>query len=633
MPGGTVLAVFHAQGRTDGAGSGGTVRAGAAPALTGWVMADFHEDTTRAIALLSFQGGAASFTPVRGEDGAAERSVVRTVVELLERAASDPDATPHVAVLAQVLLPWLAEQHFLAVQVDARGFRACRVACGAAPALSAALAAAGVREVLFKQGMAREELDRFASALYRGRRGDLAAALWGADLGSIVVRFTDEFCFTAPPRLGAWTAVQCARWSSEQDDLVSAFDAGPGPASPGVDWRNLVAPATGDPARLARLRLDTPSEAATRWSRTLAEIGARHSEPVTRAAAADALGRLGEALLDCHKLTWLHDGIGPLQRTEPDATGQAPPWLEPLLDRFTTEANARALGMLFEDRAADAVEVVAARQVLAALPWAVEPLGALMEHVDSMQGRKTLSLVVAAAASRAPERLVAYAEKQPLFAAQNLAYILGRIGDASVVPHLARWARSEDERVRVEAARALGQIRAASAAAILCELLDDPESHVRQSAVWALSRSGDLTALSRLRTILFESKAFRDRRAEEREDFFRTYGRLADDAAFAEMVERLGQRKFISTGWNTELRRGAALGLGESGRPEALDVLRTHQNTRDAKLRQACASAIAVLEARLSSPHLADEDDWCEPAQIGAGPVDGSRFRLEARDV
>lgn len=596
-------------------------------------MADLREDTMRAIAGRPLEGGTASFAPARGEDGAAELGVARNVVELLERAAFDPDAAPHLSVLAQILMPWLAKRHFLALQVDPRGFRARRVACTAAPRLAAALASSGVREVLFKDGLSRDELESFARALSAGMSGGLATALWATDSRAIVVRFTEDFCFTAPARLSSWTAVRSARWSSEHDDLVHAFDAGPGAANSGADWRTLVEQTPADRVRLEKLNLQAPAQAATHWARLAAEIGARHPEPVTRAAAADALGRLAEALLACGKLAWLHAGIGPMQRTEPDSHGAVPGWLEPLLQRLTTEGNARALGALFANRDAESGEVTAAREVLAALPWAVEPLGALMERVDSMQDRKMLSLVVAAAAARDPERLVDYAEKQPLFAAQNLAYILGRIGDASVVPHLARWARSDDERVRVEAARALGQIRAASSAAILCDLLDDPESHVRQSAVWALSRAGDSAVLPRLRTILFESKEFRNRRTEEREDFFRTYGRLADDATVAELGERLNQRKLIASGWSTELRRGAALGLGECGRADALDVLRAHQNSRDAKLRQACESAIAVLESRLSSQQLADDDDWCEPARTGAAPVDDARFRLEAHDV
>jgi hypothetical protein len=61
----------------------------------------------------------------------------------------------------------------------------------------------------------------------------------------------------------------------------------------------------------------------------------------------------------------------------------------------------------------------------------------------------------------------------------------------------------------------------------------------------------------------FEDRAFRSRRSEERDDFFRTYGRLADTAAFAELARLLEQRQLVAVGWNAELRRGAALALGE----------------------------------------------------------------------
>jgi HEAT repeat protein len=187
--------------------------------------------------------------------------------------------------------------------------------------------------------------------------------------------------------------------------------------------------------------------------------------------------------------------------------------------------------------------------------------------------------------------------------------------------------------VRIEAARALGRVHAPGAADALYVLLDDGDARVRQCAVWSLATVEDRSVLPRLRQRLFEDKDFRDRSSDERDDLFRAYGRLADDAAFAELERLVAQRPRLGFGWGGELRRGAALALGETGRPAALETLRVHANTRDGRLRDAVQSAIAALESGPRGPLLRDEDDWCEPARIGSEPSPESRFRLEAEDA
>jgi hypothetical protein len=128
--------------------------------------------------------------------------------------------------------------------------------------------------------------------------------------------------------------------------------------------------------------------------------------------------------------------------------------------------------------------------------------------------------------------------------------------------------------------------------------------------------------------LLFEDRGFRSRRSEERDDFFRTYGRLADTAAFSELARLLEQRQLVAVGWNAELRRGAALALGECGRPEAVRILRDHENTRDGRLRQAVLDAQRALGNRTAAT-LADEDDWNVAARIAARPAAEAPFRIE----
>jgi HEAT repeat protein len=214
-----------------------------------------------------------------------------------------------------------------------------------------------------------------------------------------------------------------------------------------------------------------------------------------------------------------------------------------------------------------------------------------------MEARKMVCQVLAVVAAEDPEGLARRAEGQPWFVARNLAYVLGRIGGDPVLPFLRSWVLHRDDRVRVEVARALGKVNGAEATQILCGLLNDEEYRVRQSAVWVLSNRRDPVALEHIRQLLFEDRDFRERRAEERDDFFRTYGRLVTDGMFQELMDIVQQRQLVSRGWKFELRRVAMIALAESGRSEARALLQSYIDSRNPKLKEAARNALRDLRS------------------------------------
>jgi HEAT repeat protein len=176
-------------------------------------------------------------------------------------------------------------------------------------------------------------------------------------------------------------------------------------------------------------------------------------------------------------------------------------------------------------------------------------------------------------------------------------------------------------------------VQHASAGVLLCEMLQDDESRVRQSAVWSLAALDDVTVLPRLRTLLFEDRGFRARPADERDDFFRTYGRIADTTTFDELVRTLDQKSLVSVGWQNELRRGAALALGETGKSQAARLLQEHASSRDARLRDACAAALQSLRARGREAAAPPQDDTWHPARKPEHQAGKNDFRLEVDDA
>ncbi len=585
--------------------------------------------------------GADDLAPSPGGVAAAEVSVASKVCSAFERAAeekySSVRAEAAAVTLTRTLQAWLDEHSFLAIQVAPDGFRAHRTRLTAGSEVAARLAAAGIRELLFKCGVERREIEHLIALFQDGETPQASPALrlWRIDFDHVVVRTADEMATAGAATAGLRAAaVVPAALTGEHAELVRLFDAGPGQATAtqSTDWRHLIAIGADGRSWIHRLQVVTSEEAASRCIRRIAMCAERDPDPVVRASAAKVLGDVVETLVEQRRVPWLRDALVRL-RAGGVAGQETPAWIEPSLQRLCTETNALALGAVLDDPNADVEEKTAVRNVLATLPGAVEPLGLLLEKLATMEARRLVCQVLAAVSAGDPRVLITQAAGRPWFVARNVAYVLGRIGDPGVLPLLAPWTRHEDERVRIETARALGRVPAAQSTELLGAMLEDADVRVRQSAVWALATAGDRQALPWLRAILFEDRTFRTRTAEERDDFFRTYGRLADDATFTELLEQLTQRQLLRVGWQSELRRGAAIALGETGRPEAAKVLREYAAGRDRKLREACELALASFEGRRAVPNFTDEDGWCQPARIGKAPREDQGFGLEADDA
>jgi HEAT repeat protein len=581
--------------------------------------------------------GGVAVVPAPVDEGAVATAVVDVLAAVARGTADRAAATRAADELQRALVPWLENSLFLAITVSPRGFVVARKPIHAAADIAAALVAAGVVAIVFKRGASAPALAAwvaaFADAVSTAPE-TLASRLWSVDNAAAGVRWRDEAAFEDGADLDEWIAAGGADAAGleEHADLVRAFDAGPAPGTPApaTDWRRLVALTAAERERLRSETVESAAAAACRYGRSVAARAETGGDPGARAAAATALAHLVEVLVQQRRVTWLRELFTHVHPTAADVDAQ---WLQPVLDRLCAEHNVLVLGEILEDRAAAAADVEAVRDVLGRLPRAVEPLAALLASAEPARTRRLVCLTLAAVAASDPGLLVERAVGQTWYVVRNIAFVLGRIGDASVVPHLARWARHDDERVRIEVARALARVHAPGASDVLLGLLDDRDVRVRQCAVWSLSALEDRTVLPRLRQRLFDDREFRDRPSEERDDFFRTYGRLTDDAGFDELQQLATHRPRFAFGWAVELRRGAVLALGESGRAGADATLRALAASRDGRVRDAAQAALATLETGPRAPRLLDEDDWCEPARIGGDTSTEKRFRLEAEDA
>lgn len=580
---------------------------------------------------------ATSGVVVRGQDRAAlasEQRAVQVIAVSFQKAvqgrhlyAAPEGATRFVDHMLQALEAYLAEHPFLMLHVTPDGFRfrGALLPGDERRDLPALLASEGIAEVWFRRGVTATEVTTLIETMEKAQpnhAGDatLATLWWEANLDHIRCVCIDEL----PGETARLVAVNEPVPAEELTAEIAAWIRllGSAPAATPL-------PAAGS-AALTTSQFLRGDAVLVRLGQLAIEVQAGETDASCRGAALVLLGDLVDAAIGQRRAIVAQAIVTEL-RTRAPATPGLNAVLSHVEEGLCRESNVMALGRVLDDAAAAPAEAAAARALLGSLQGAIGPLCALLGRLENMQARKLVCHVLATVASDAPATLVQQANGQPWFVSRNVAYVLGHIGTPAVVPFLRRLTTHEDARVRLEVARALGRVHHASASTLLCEMLQDGESRVRQSAVWSLAALDDTTVLPRLRTLLFEDRGFRARPAEERDDFFRTYGRIADAPAYDELVRLLDQRALVSVGWHNELRRGAALALGETGKPQAARLLQEHAGARDARLREACATALQSLRTR-GREAAAQSDDW-HPARKDDPAAHFTGFRVEVDDA
>ncbi len=483
--------------------------------------------------------------------------------------------------------------------------------------LAAILDAGGVAEILFRRGVARAEIERFVQALHRSPRvpdgvHSAAASLWECDLEFIRVRCAEE---RLPVRPARFEAFDLANRPVERADEVSTdltLDPAYTAAAEVEDMPSVNVNALPSSVRAALVEPPEPTKrpehfmprgeaAVQELERCLVAMQNTERDEGALELGRTLLMRILEMRLRSRQLQAAYDLLANLWAQSRHRAVAIT--LRRMVTALCQENYVLEFGELLLQSRSGHAGARWVRKILEQLgETAIEPLWLIYQEAGDERQRDAVREVLTVVAWKDPGELVRHVEKRPWNEVRDLIYVLGQIGGSKVVPALRRWIHHEDSRVRIEVLRALNEHDTKAATTVLCDMLADEDYRVRQTAVWSLATRDDAQALPRLAKIIFDDPSFRERSADERDDFFRTCGRLADDKMRERLAQLVQQRQLLSRGWKSELRRGAALALGESGWDEARAILEKASKSRDARLREACRSALAAL-----APHVHGE--------------------------
>lgn len=547
------------------------------------------------------------FWSVKGFLGTLQHLAIQPLAPATATSAL-PDAAPPGAdqehafeTLYKILVTDLEQHTILPIDINADGFH-----IGGRPIslgdhehdIARLFHEDGVTHLVFQRGIEKEELSIVVNCLRRRiwnpnkRLHDMATLLWERSLEHVQHRTREaDWPFTnwawvrqvlKTPGIGVRTGrayqpeeapLHAAAFDNEFDVTSLWVAARRRRSHPPVDVpRSLI-------QQLAQISLQDPlEEARTTATDLLVELLRRQVE---------------QAHFDmfCELMLWLG---------EQEGTGPAHALLvRALKGRVWDSTSLRRLGKRLDASELTVPEVRSVRDILLWLGEnAIEPLCELFSELETPRARRLISLALTGIAANRPSKLVARVADKPWYIIRNTVYVLGRIGGVRVLPYLRQWTTHEDSRIRIEVARALAHVDHSHAIVLLTDMLRDPEYRVRQNAMWAMVRRNEPAVLSRLRRFLAEDKTFRSRPASERDDYFRAYGRLARERTIRELVRTLNRGSLMQRGWKLELRRGAAIALGESDHPKAREALEQQAESMNKSIRLACMHALEAMRQR-----------------------------------
>jgi hypothetical protein len=186
-------------------------------------------------------------------------------------------------------------------------------------------------------------------------------------------------------------------------------------------------------------------------------------------------------------------------------------------------------------------------------------------------------------------------EDNKWYVVRNIIYVLRKIADKRAIEYLLKTVRHGDIRVRKEVIKALGEFGGREVIQTIKDALDDPDMQVRITAAKAL---GALSSEVAKKIILDEisNKRFKEKVFDEKREFYEVLSRWKDAEVFDFLVKVLKRKTFFGRAKNYENRACAAFSLGLLGNKDALPILHKLKDSNNKLLKEFSNVAIRRLE-------------------------------------
>jgi hypothetical protein len=228
---------------------------------------------------------------------------------------------------------------------------------------------------------------------------------------------------------------------------------------------------------------------------------------------------------------------------------------------------------------------------------AVMPLITLLESLQTMHGRRVINNVLIHMGKENIDAIISRLSDPVWYVVRNIVYVLRSIGDIKAQDSLLKVAKHEHPRVRIEVLRAIQDFKNIRVLQALKDFFDDSDSLVRLTAVSVignLANENSETAFFARDAIMekISEKGFDERVFKEKKAFYEALGSVRDISVEEFMRKALKKRGIFSNRKQIEARACAAYYLGLAGSRNALPALEKLMESSDSLLAEHAAAAV-----------------------------------------
>ena len=226
---------------------------------------------------------------------------------------------------------------------------------------------------------------------------------------------------------------------------------------------------------------------------------------------------------------------------------------------------------------------------------AISPLVKILGELKTIHVRKKVIEALIIVGRKDIRTLARGLDDQRWYVVRNIIYILRNIGDKGAVEFFLRTIRHGDVRVRKEVIRALGEMGGQGVFQTLRECLDDSDVQVRIASVKAMSSLG-LDASKKIIIEKISDKMFKEKDLEEKKEFYEALSRWKDEEVFDFLVRILKKKHFFGRVKHSENKACAVFCFGLLGNKDALPLLHEYRDSHNKVLREFSYTAIKRIE-------------------------------------
>ena len=484
------------------------------------------------------------------------------------------------------------------------------------------LYADGIRELVFHQGLAQEDLSFFLDSLWGSTDpnqddDDIVTRLWSRNLSTITLVTAEELSQTSTGGDGSIRidGVMNSSDSTLRELLDKERSKNSRPGNGSESGQGKEGGAANRPSRFQSglagyevsdeelAALATEIEAERRQDSLLylldllTVILASEKSPVLLTKLLNLWSHVVDSLVREGKWTVLENVLGLLHETDsvrPDLGEEHRQQLMSILDGLGRAEKVKAVET-YLNRTPDANTQGLSTILLMMKPDSVPALCSLLANLTSGPHQGIVSEALMTLAKDQPEPVLrGLADRRPTYV-RNLLSILMNWNDPKFADPVEKLIRHPDVQVRKDVVRAIGSFRPSGNGSKLVSLVSDTEESVRLAAL-KLLMSGQYTSPFSVWSPIVSAEEFMDRPLSERRVAYHAMRATCGDEAIPYWESLMTEWSWTNRKKREELATLAAEALGKLATPAAVATLEVGVKKGNAAVRQACNMALSQVQ-------------------------------------